>query len=98
MKLVALYLDDVVVVPKGKSTGEGEPRQDLRATSFHADDGWQIEELPGDRFRLQCKGMPDPVTVGGYGYTFIEERATVPSLPAPAPLEAGTGPRRGRKP
>lgn len=75
-KLASLWLDDIVVVPAGMETGIGQPRVDYRDTSFHASEGWDIREtLPGV-FSLLREGMPAPVTVGGYGYSYVraEER------------------------
>lgn len=71
MKIVSLHLDDMVVISLGKSVGTDQARVDLRDSSFHAADGWDIREtLPGV-FSLVCEGMPEPVTVGGYGYSYV---------------------------
>lgn len=71
MKIASLYLDDMVVIPLGKSVGTDQPRVDLRDASFHAADGWDIREtLPGV-FSLVCEGMTEPVVLGGYGYTYV---------------------------
>lgn len=75
MKLVSLYLDDVIVVPKGKDLGGGSPRTDLRDSSFQAADGWQITQVSPGLFSLFTEGMPHAVMVGGYGYTYVPEPA-----------------------
>lgn len=72
MKLSAVYFDDTVVIPGGKDLGSGQPRQDLRESSFHAVDGWEIEEVREGVFRLFQVGMVKPCMVGGYGYTVVE--------------------------
>jgi hypothetical protein len=63
----------MVVIPLGKSMGGGLPRVDLRDQSFHLAEGWDIREiLPGTGvFSLLCEGMDGPVTVGGYGYSYV---------------------------
>jgi hypothetical protein len=73
MKLAAVYFDDTVCIPGGKDVGGGMARQDLRESSFHAEDGWTIEDIGGGEFRLSREGMDRPCIVGGYGYTRVVE-------------------------
>ncbi len=76
--ITAVYFDAQIVVPQGKSNGEGLPRVDLRETSFHASDGWDIREtLPGV-FSLHIEGMTSPCTVGGYGYSYVQKHEEPP--------------------
>ncbi len=86
MKLASVYFDDHVVIPGGKDLGGGLARSDLREASFHAADGWDIE-WDGALFTLWCEGMPRPVKVGGYGFTFVEAEfagtAVVTSIDGP---------------
>lgn len=79
MKLASLYLDDTVVIHLGKDVGGGLPRQHVRDSSFQEADGWDIREtLPGT-FSICREGMPKPVTIGGYGYSYV--RADDPAPP-----------------
>lgn len=74
MKLASVYFDDIVVIPGGKDNGSGEGLQPLRESSFHAADGWSITMLTapaGVSFSLFREGMPAPVTVGGYGFSYV---------------------------
>jgi len=71
MKLAALYFDDTVVIPGAKDLGAGTPRQDLRESTFHASEGWQLDEVEDDVFRIWREGMPSACIVGGYGYTYV---------------------------
>lgn len=81
-KLSALYLDDIVVIPAGKDMGAGQARTDLRDSSFHESEGWDIREtLPGV-FSVLCDGMPSPVAIGGYGYSYVR---AVEAPPPPEP-------------
>lgn len=74
MKLASVYFDDNVCIPGGKDTGGGV-RHDLRESSFHASDGWDIEWDGHVLFTLWHEGMPTPARVGGYGFTFVAETA-----------------------
>jgi hypothetical protein len=71
MKLSSVYFDDTVCIPGGKDVGGGLARHDLRESSFHASDGWSIEDIGGGEFRLHREGMERPCIVGGYGYTRV---------------------------
>ncbi len=79
MKLARLSFDDSVTIFAGRETGGGEARQDHRDSAFAAADGWVLEWLPdSEQFRVWREGMPEPTTLGGYGYSF--ER--MPDAPA----------------
>lgn len=80
MKLARLDLDAVVCIHLGKSLGgAGEARHDVRDSTFTAADGWDIREtLPGV-FSLHREGMPEVVTLGGYGYSYV--RVALPPEP-----------------
>lgn len=71
MKLSALWLDDVIVIPDGKDNGAGEPRQPLREQAFMAADGWELDFDGYGGFRIWRDGMAAAVIVGGYGYSFV---------------------------
>lgn len=66
-----VHFDGAVTVPGGANYGEGAPRGDLRDQSFAAADGWDIREVLPGVFSLSREGMSEPVTVGGYGYSYI---------------------------
>ncbi len=89
--LASLWLDDLVVVRNGGQSGP-ETYVDVRDSSFHREDGWDIREtLPGV-FSLHREGMASPVTVGGYGYSYT-------TTPEPEPVIVATddtGKRRKR--
>lgn len=86
MRLASLWLDDIVVVADGRELG-GDHRSDLRDASFHASEGWEIREtLPGV-FSLQREGMSEPVTIGGYGYSYV--RAPASKVDEPEPTKRG---------
>jgi hypothetical protein len=71
VKLAALWLDDVVVIPGAKDNGAGEPRQPLREQAFEASDGWELDFDGYGGFRIWREGMAAPVIVGGYGYSYV---------------------------
>lgn len=79
MKLAAVYFDDTVVIPGAKDIGGGT-FQDLRESSFHASDGWDIDWDGRVLFTLWREGMANVAKVGGYGFTFIAEHAAAPSV------------------
>lgn len=70
MRLACLYLDDVVVVPGAKDNGAGLPRSDLRESSFHEAEGWDIYKVAPNEFTLWREGMPKTVHVEGYARTY----------------------------
>lgn len=79
IKLAAVTFDDIVVIPLGKDVGGGLARQDLRESSFRAEDGWRIGLTTVFRsisssvvFEIWREGMPRPAFVGGYGHTYVE--------------------------
>lgn len=78
MKLAALYLDDIVVIPGGAEVGHGQARVDCRDTSFHSEAGWSIEMPSPGVFTLHRPGMAQPVYVGGYGYAYTELVEVIP--------------------
>lgn len=91
MKLATLNLDDIVVIPHGKKLGE-DYFVDLRDSVFRAEDGWDIHEtLPGT-FSLNAPWLAEPVTLGGYGYTYT--RAPVEVIDTEAPVPQPKGKRR----
>jgi hypothetical protein len=82
MKLRSLRLDDMIVIPFGKSAGEGLPRVDLYEQSFHESEGWDISEtLPGI-FVLTRDDMDDSVTIGGFGYVYTRAKEALAPEPA----------------
>ncbi len=86
MKLARLTLDDIVVIPDGRDCGGGMRNVDLRESSFRAEDGWDIRQtLPGE-FTVYREGMAEPITIGGYGYTY---KRMPPEAPAPEPVKKG---------
>jgi hypothetical protein len=90
MKLATLYFDDHVVIPGGRQLGDmtGE----LRSDAFRSVDGWDIHEtLPGV-FSLVAPWMTEPVTIGGYGYSYT--RAPIEPVDTEAPVVA---PRKGKR-
>lgn len=71
MKIASLYLNGHIVVPEGQQLGPTQAYTTLREQSFHSHEGWDIREtLPGV-FSLHHEGMSAPVTVGGYGYSYV---------------------------
>jgi len=81
MKLAKLTFDDTVTIYLGKDVGGGDAHQDLRYSSFRADDGWELDELAPGVFSVFRDGMTRPTMLGGYGYSYE-------TLPAPAPVLA----------
>lgn len=67
--IASIWFDDVVVIRGGQDYGAH--RGDLREQSFHAEDGWRIEERTKGEFQLWIAGMDRAVYVGGYGYSYI---------------------------
>jgi hypothetical protein len=83
----SIYFDDIIVVPEGQRLGPTQAPTTLREQSFHAAEGWTIQEtLPGT-FTLQREGMSGPVTVGGYGFTYT--KLPPPVIEEPKPLAKG---------
>lgn len=70
--IAQIYFDDMITVPRGRATGP-DARATLQEQSFNAADGWQIIELSEGVFSLYVDGMTGPVTVGGYGYTYVRQ-------------------------
>jgi hypothetical protein len=69
MKIRAITFDDVIVV-HGHVPVSGGPSTS-REQAFHEDDGWDIREtLPGT-FTLCHETMSEPITIGGYGYSYV---------------------------
>lgn len=95
MKLAALYLDRVAVIP-----GAGVPGtpSELRGQTFIAAEGWDIRFL-GEVFTLQREGMPAPVYVRGIGATYV--LADADPLPMPPSLASAAKPseqpRKGKR-
>lgn len=82
MKIAVLNLDDHVVIPGGRILG-GESFGELRADVFRAVDGWDIREtLPGI-FSISAAHLTEPVTIGGYGYSYTRERIEPVDTEAP---------------
>lgn len=87
MRIASLHLDDMVTVPGGKLMGEGLIG-DLRESTFRSADGWDIREtLPGV-FSLSSEWAPEPVTIGGYGYSYVRERVEPVDTESPAAVAA----------
>lgn len=83
MRIREVHFDDVVSIPGHTQIAGGTTT--TRETTFHADDGWEIREtLPGV-FSLLHSSMTEPVTVGGYGYSFVP----ISPLDEPAPAKKG---------
>jgi hypothetical protein len=76
-----VHFSGAVTIPGGADYGAGAPRGDLRDQSFAAADGWDIREVLPGVFSLHRAGMPEPCTVGGYGYSVV-------TAPNPADVEA----------
>lgn len=74
--IIRLDLDRIAVVALGKNNGAEQPRTDLRAQTFLAEEGWTITPTSPGTFTLWCEGMPVPVEVGGYGYSCVHDAAT----------------------
>lgn len=89
MTISVLHLDDHVVIPKGRKLGE-DTLGELRASSFLASDGWVIRETLVGVFSLSAPWLPEPVTIGGYSYSYTVEP------PAPVVEEVATPPK-GKK-
>jgi len=69
MRLKSLCFDDIVVIDGPITVAGGPPG--IREQRFHIDDGWDIREtLPGI-FTLCRDDMTEPVTIGGYGYSYV---------------------------
>ena len=100
MKLAAVYFDDTVVIPGGKDLGSGQKRQDLRESTFHASEGWDLERVEPGVYRLRCEGMAEPAYVEGYGSTFVKapdiDRGDI--LDSEAAAQAPVRAKRLRKP
>lgn len=79
MKLSALYLDRMVVIP-----GAGRPGapSELREQMFTARDGWELTWL-GDQFAIRREGMPVAVYVRGVGASYVAESMTPTPEPGP---------------
>lgn len=85
MKLRELHLDIAVVVPGAKNIAGGVNR--ITEQAFHVEDGWDLREtLPGV-FSISREDMAEPVTVGGYGYTYV--RMPEEAAPAEEPKKRG---------
>lgn len=69
MKLSLLMLDDLVPVP-GYVRAQGGLNT-ARENVFTFTDGWDIEHLGGGLFSVYRDGMEAPVTIGGYGFSFV---------------------------
>lgn len=72
MKIQSIWFDDLVVIAGAKDLGSAHAPQDLREQSFHASEGWDIEQAEAGVFRLFRAPMTKPVTVGGYGYSYVQ--------------------------
>ena len=83
MKLRELHLDDIVVIPGAVDIAGGTAQK--REQSFHADDGWTLQEVTPGVFSVHREDMPAPVFVGGYGYSFV------PMAEEPKPVVDETG-------
>jgi len=81
MMIAHLYFDDIVVITRGRTSGNGMPRGDARETSYHAPE-WEIREVLPGVFSLWTEGMEVPQTVGGYGYSYSPQ-ATTPEPESP---------------
>lgn len=93
MKLAILNLDDMVVIPSGKRLGE-DAFGDLRDSVFRAVDGWDIHEtLPGT-FSVSAPWLDEPVTIGGYGYTYTRAKVEPVDTEAPLPAPQAKGKKR----
>lgn len=93
MKIASIYFDDIIVIPQGIQLGPTQPFTTLREQSFHAAEGWDIREtLPGT-FSMLREGMSGPVTVGGYGYSYVREAEPE----KPVTFVEATLPTKGRK-
>lgn len=80
MRIREIHFDDVVAVPGHVQISGGIST--ARETAFHVDDGWDIREVLPGVFSLCHTNMSAPVTVGGYGYSFVPcEEATAPEAP-----------------
>lgn len=91
MKLAALYFDDQVVIPGYVAVSGGTSQ--YRDTTFHADEGWDIQRVERGVFRIWREGMPAPVMLEGYGASWVE----MPESSSPA-AEPSTGKRRRGQP
>lgn len=77
MKLDALVFDDTVTVFAGKDVGGGLSRQDLRESSFRAEDGWSLLRLEKGVYSIHRDGMPKATIAEGYGASYLEADAPV---------------------
>jgi hypothetical protein len=97
--IAILHLDDHVVIPMGRKLGE-DTLGELRSSSFMASDGWEIREtLPGV-FSLTSAWLPEPVTIGGYGYSYTTMAVQPVDTEAPTTMKeqlAAVVPPKGKK-
>lgn len=69
MKLRELHFDDLVVIPGWQRMAGGTAQG--REQSFHADEGWNLWRWQPGVYRLWREGMPNAVTIEGYGASWV---------------------------
>lgn len=91
MMIACLYLDDMIVIPGGRLTGDVS-RADLRECVFRASDGWTLTEVTPGRFEIRAPWLDGAVVVGGYGYSYTLA-PDAPAVVTPIAIAAGKGKR-----